>query len=147
MLHALIPPTGDSIIPLCFHGNPEKLHWRPKLWTHHPHIQQLFCFGVCLCVCPLTVFVLVSFDLVALFTSYLSTHLHIHVYCPHSPPALPPKKRQSVPSPTRVAVVAPMSRVSSALSPSPGALRQVRHLITSWQPLFNLLTDLFDMQR
>ncbi|XP_056587018.1 rap guanine nucleotide exchange factor 1b isoform X2 [Triplophysa dalaica] len=40
------------------------------------------------------------------------------------PPALPPKKRQSVPSPTRVAVVAPMSRVSSALSPSPGALRQ-----------------------
>ncbi|XP_056587019.1 rap guanine nucleotide exchange factor 1b isoform X3 [Triplophysa dalaica] len=42
----------------------------------------------------------------------------------HSPPALPPKKRQSVPSPTRVAVVAPMSRVSSALSPSPGALRQ-----------------------
>ncbi|KAA0719717.1 Rap guanine nucleotide exchange factor 1 CRK SH3-binding GNRP [Triplophysa tibetana] len=40
------------------------------------------------------------------------------------PPALPPKKRQSVHSPTRVAVVAPMSRVSSALSPSPGALRQ-----------------------
>ncbi|XP_057216195.1 rap guanine nucleotide exchange factor 1b isoform X7 [Triplophysa rosa] len=39
----------------------------------------------------------------------------------HSPPALPPKKRQSVSSPTRVAVVAPMSRVSCALSPSPGA--------------------------
>ncbi|XP_057216194.1 rap guanine nucleotide exchange factor 1b isoform X6 [Triplophysa rosa] len=37
------------------------------------------------------------------------------------PPALPPKKRQSVSSPTRVAVVAPMSRVSCALSPSPGA--------------------------
>lgn len=29
------------------------------------------------------------------------------------PPALPPKKRQSAPSPTRVAVVAPMSRGSS----------------------------------
>ncbi|XP_052393184.1 rap guanine nucleotide exchange factor 1b isoform X6 [Carassius gibelio] len=37
----------------------------------------------------------------------------------HSPPALPPKKRQSAASPTRVAVVAPMSRV-----PPPGALRQ-----------------------
>ncbi|XP_026091075.1 rap guanine nucleotide exchange factor 1-like isoform X6 [Carassius auratus] len=36
-----------------------------------------------------------------------------------SPPALPPKKRQSAASPTRVAVVAPMSRV-----PPPGALRQ-----------------------
>ncbi|XP_052393179.1 rap guanine nucleotide exchange factor 1b isoform X1 [Carassius gibelio] len=35
------------------------------------------------------------------------------------PPALPPKKRQSAASPTRVAVVAPMSRV-----PPPGALRQ-----------------------
>uniref|UniRef100_A0AAV2IUF7 CRK SH3-binding GNRP n=1 Tax=Knipowitschia caucasica TaxID=637954 RepID=A0AAV2IUF7_KNICA len=35
--------------------------------------------------------------------------------CPkeNPPPALPPKKRQSAPSPTRVAVVAPMSRGSS----------------------------------
>ncbi|KAM9794781.1 rap guanine nucleotide exchange factor 1b isoform X8 [Syngnathus typhle] len=32
---------------------------------------------------------------------------------PIPPPALPPKKRQSAPSPTRVAVVAPMSRGSS----------------------------------
>ncbi|XP_041098840.1 rap guanine nucleotide exchange factor 1 isoform X13 [Polyodon spathula] len=34
----------------------------------------------------------------------------------HSPPALPPKKRQSAPSPTRVAVVAPMSRTTSGSS-------------------------------
>ncbi|KAM5146657.1 rap guanine nucleotide exchange factor 1 isoform 2-T2 [Mantella aurantiaca] len=34
--------------------------------------------------------------------------------CP--PPALPPKKRQSAPSPTRVAVVAPMSRATSGSS-------------------------------
>ncbi|XP_064164851.1 rap guanine nucleotide exchange factor 1b isoform X2 [Anguilla rostrata] len=33
-----------------------------------------------------------------------------------SPPALPPKKRQSAPSPTRVAVVAPMSRTTSGSS-------------------------------
>uniref|UniRef100_A0AAY5ELN5 CRK SH3-binding GNRP n=1 Tax=Electrophorus electricus TaxID=8005 RepID=A0AAY5ELN5_ELEEL len=33
----------------------------------------------------------------------------------HSPPALPPKKRQSAPSPTRVAVVAPMSRTNCGL--------------------------------
>ncbi|XP_035245549.1 rap guanine nucleotide exchange factor 1b isoform X5 [Anguilla anguilla] len=33
-----------------------------------------------------------------------------------SPPALPPKKRQSAPSPTRVAVVAPMSRTTSGMS-------------------------------
>ncbi|XP_051959702.1 rap guanine nucleotide exchange factor 1b isoform X3 [Xyrauchen texanus] len=39
----------------------------------------------------------------------------------HSPPALPPKKRLSASSPTRVAVVAPMSRVSCG---PPGALRQ-----------------------
>eukprot|EP00063_Salmo_salar_P041460 XP_014016295.1 PREDICTED: rap guanine nucleotide exchange factor 1 isoform X3 [Salmo salar] len=31
----------------------------------------------------------------------------------HHPPALPPKKRQSAPSPTRVAVVAPMSHATS----------------------------------
>uniref|UniRef100_A0A673FPC4 Rap guanine nucleotide exchange factor 1-like n=1 Tax=Sinocyclocheilus rhinocerous TaxID=307959 RepID=A0A673FPC4_9TELE len=42
----------------------------------------------------------------------------------HSPPALPPKKRQSAPSPTRVAVVAPMSRVPCGLNLPPGALRQ-----------------------
>ncbi|XP_068071919.1 rap guanine nucleotide exchange factor 1b isoform X22 [Danio rerio] len=42
----------------------------------------------------------------------------------HSPPALPPKKRQSAPSPTRVAVVAPMSRGPCSLSLPPGALRQ-----------------------
>uniref|UniRef100_A0A4W5QDC9 CRK SH3-binding GNRP n=1 Tax=Hucho hucho TaxID=62062 RepID=A0A4W5QDC9_9TELE len=34
----------------------------------------------------------------------------------HHPPALPPKKRQSAPSPTRVAVVAPMSRATSGSS-------------------------------
>ncbi|XP_028852033.1 rap guanine nucleotide exchange factor 1 isoform X6 [Denticeps clupeoides] len=33
-----------------------------------------------------------------------------------APPALPPKKRQSAPSPTRVAVVAPMSRTTSGSS-------------------------------
>uniref|UniRef100_A0A672RVN3 Rap guanine nucleotide exchange factor 1-like n=1 Tax=Sinocyclocheilus grahami TaxID=75366 RepID=A0A672RVN3_SINGR len=42
----------------------------------------------------------------------------------HSAPALPPKKRQSAPSPTRVAVVAPMSRVPCGLNLPPGALRQ-----------------------
>uniref|UniRef100_A0A3P8YGS7 CRK SH3-binding GNRP n=1 Tax=Esox lucius TaxID=8010 RepID=A0A3P8YGS7_ESOLU len=31
----------------------------------------------------------------------------------HNPPALPPKKRQSAPSPTRLAVVSPMSRATS----------------------------------
>ncbi|XP_030624929.1 rap guanine nucleotide exchange factor 1b [Chanos chanos] len=41
-----------------------------------------------------------------------------------NPPALPPKKRQSVPSPTRVAVVAPMSRANCGLSLPPGALRK-----------------------
>ncbi|XP_042634509.1 rap guanine nucleotide exchange factor 1-like isoform X7 [Cyprinus carpio] len=41
-----------------------------------------------------------------------------------SPPALPPKKRQSATSPTRVAVVAPMSRVPCGLNLPPGALRQ-----------------------
>uniref|UniRef100_A0A8C1B4R1 Rap guanine nucleotide exchange factor (GEF) 1b n=1 Tax=Cyprinus carpio carpio TaxID=630221 RepID=A0A8C1B4R1_CYPCA len=41
-----------------------------------------------------------------------------------TPPALPPKKRQSATSPTRVAVVAPMSRVPCGLNLPPGALRQ-----------------------
>uniref|UniRef100_A0A8C1K1L5 CRK SH3-binding GNRP n=1 Tax=Cyprinus carpio TaxID=7962 RepID=A0A8C1K1L5_CYPCA len=38
----------------------------------------------------------------------------------HSPPALPPKKRQSAASPTRVAVVAPMSRVPCGPNLPPG---------------------------
>nr|XP_033816115.1 rap guanine nucleotide exchange factor 1 isoform X3 [Geotrypetes seraphini] len=41
-----------------------------------------------------------------------------------SPPALPPKKRQSAPSPTRVAVVAPMSRAISGSSLPIGISRQ-----------------------
>ncbi|XP_060245789.1 rap guanine nucleotide exchange factor 1 isoform X20 [Meriones unguiculatus] len=41
-----------------------------------------------------------------------------------SPPALPPKKRQSAPSPTRVAVVAPMSRATSGSSLPVGINRQ-----------------------
>ncbi|XP_026052662.1 rap guanine nucleotide exchange factor 1-like isoform X6 [Carassius auratus] len=41
-----------------------------------------------------------------------------------TPPALPPKKRQSAASPTRVAVVAPMSRVPCGPNLPPGALRQ-----------------------
>ncbi|KAM6169507.1 rap guanine nucleotide exchange factor 1 isoform 1-T1 [Rhynchocyon petersi] len=40
------------------------------------------------------------------------------------PPALPPKKRQSAPSPTRVAVVAPMSRATSGSSLPVGISRQ-----------------------
>ncbi|XP_029466936.1 rap guanine nucleotide exchange factor 1 isoform X2 [Rhinatrema bivittatum] len=40
------------------------------------------------------------------------------------PPALPPKKRQSAPSPTRVAVVAPMSRAISGSSLPIGISRQ-----------------------
>ncbi|GAA6100918.1 rap guanine nucleotide exchange factor 1 isoform X1 [Tachysurus ichikawai] len=42
----------------------------------------------------------------------------------HCPPALPPKKRQSAPSPTRVAVVAPMSRATSGSSLPIGICRQ-----------------------
>ncbi|XP_063051931.1 rap guanine nucleotide exchange factor 1 [Engraulis encrasicolus] len=43
----------------------------------------------------------------------------------HCPPALPPKKRQSAPSPTRVAVVAPMSRATSGSSIPIGISKQV----------------------
>ncbi|KAG7320894.1 hypothetical protein KOW79_015309 [Hemibagrus wyckioides] len=42
----------------------------------------------------------------------------------HSPPALPPKKRQSTSSPTRIAVVAPMSRTNCGLNLQQGALKQ-----------------------
>ncbi|XP_016145931.1 rap guanine nucleotide exchange factor 1 isoform X2 [Sinocyclocheilus grahami] len=42
----------------------------------------------------------------------------------HCPPALPPKKRQSAPSPTRIAVVAPMSRTTSGSSLPIGFCRQ-----------------------
>ncbi|XP_036444664.1 rap guanine nucleotide exchange factor 1b isoform X5 [Colossoma macropomum] len=42
----------------------------------------------------------------------------------HSPPALPPKKRQSAHSPPRVAIVAPMSRTNCGLNLPPGALKQ-----------------------
>ncbi|TSO77757.1 Rap guanine nucleotide exchange factor 1 [Bagarius yarrelli] len=42
----------------------------------------------------------------------------------HCPPALPPKKRQSAPSPTRVAVVVPMSRATSGSSLPIGICRQ-----------------------
>ncbi|KAJ8286562.1 hypothetical protein GJAV_G00040600 [Gymnothorax javanicus] len=42
----------------------------------------------------------------------------------HNPPALPPKKRQSAPSPTRVAVVAPMSRATSGSSLPTGINKQ-----------------------
>ncbi|KAM9450628.1 rap guanine nucleotide exchange factor 1b isoform 4-T4 [Clarias gariepinus] len=40
------------------------------------------------------------------------------------PPALPPKKRQSASSPTRIAVVAPMSRTNCGLNLQHGALKQ-----------------------
>ncbi|XP_056629430.1 rap guanine nucleotide exchange factor 1 isoform X1 [Triplophysa dalaica] len=42
----------------------------------------------------------------------------------HFPPALPPKKRQSAPSPTRIAIVAPMSRTTSGSSLPIGICRQ-----------------------
>ncbi|XP_067270367.1 rap guanine nucleotide exchange factor 1 isoform X3 [Pseudorasbora parva] len=42
----------------------------------------------------------------------------------HCPPALPPKKRQSAPSPTRIAVVAPMSRTTSGSSLPIGICRK-----------------------
>ncbi|XP_051509696.1 rap guanine nucleotide exchange factor 1-like isoform X1 [Myxocyprinus asiaticus] len=42
----------------------------------------------------------------------------------HCPPALPPKKRQSAPSPTRIAVVVPMSRTTSGSSLPIGICRQ-----------------------
>ncbi|XP_036444666.1 rap guanine nucleotide exchange factor 1b isoform X7 [Colossoma macropomum] len=41
-----------------------------------------------------------------------------------TPPALPPKKRQSAHSPPRVAIVAPMSRTNCGLNLPPGALKQ-----------------------
>uniref|UniRef100_A0A673AJ36 CRK SH3-binding GNRP n=1 Tax=Sphaeramia orbicularis TaxID=375764 RepID=A0A673AJ36_9TELE len=54
---------------------------------------------------------------ICLYTCTQSKYfLHLdssYVCVQHPPPALPPKKRQSAPSPTRVAVVAPMSRGSS----------------------------------
>ncbi|KTG04151.1 hypothetical protein cypCar_00013186 [Cyprinus carpio] len=46
------------------------------------------------------------------------------VASPQRPPALPPKKRQSAPSPTRIAVVAPMSRTTSGSSLPIGICRQ-----------------------
>ncbi|KTG03556.1 hypothetical protein cypCar_00012475 [Cyprinus carpio] len=52
-----------------------------------------------------------------------SSFAYFCILC-RSPPALPPKKRQSATSPTRVAVVAPMSRVPCGLNLPPGALRQ-----------------------
>lgn len=45
--------------------------------------------------------------------TYWIVNLFILLFPNSPPPALPPKKRQSAPSPTRVAVVAPMSRGSS----------------------------------
>lgn len=45
-------------------------------------------------------------------------------FAEHSPPALPPKKRQSAPSPTRVAVVAPMSRTSCGVGVPPETVKQ-----------------------
>ncbi|XP_042565295.1 rap guanine nucleotide exchange factor 1b isoform X2 [Clupea harengus] len=44
----------------------------------------------------------------------------------HSIPILPPKKRQSVPSATLIAVVAPMSRAASGRSLPPGAFKQLQ---------------------
>ncbi|KTF77792.1 hypothetical protein cypCar_00032230 [Cyprinus carpio] len=52
-----------------------------------------------------------------------SSFAYFCILC-RSPPALPPKKRQSAASPTRVAVVAPMSRVPCGPNLPPGALRQ-----------------------
>uniref|UniRef100_A0A8C8HDW9 CRK SH3-binding GNRP n=1 Tax=Oncorhynchus tshawytscha TaxID=74940 RepID=A0A8C8HDW9_ONCTS len=51
-----------------------------------------------------------------MFSKYSGAKKYLvsHQLC--NPPALPPKKRQSAPSPTRVAVVAPMSRATSGSS-------------------------------
>ncbi|XP_062867528.1 rap guanine nucleotide exchange factor 1b isoform X1 [Trichomycterus rosablanca] len=53
------------------------------------------------------------------------------------PPALPPKKRQSAHSPTRVAVVAPMSRTNCGLSLPSGSLRQQDHEVELLQRRFS----------
>ncbi|KAL2100180.1 hypothetical protein ACEWY4_004574 [Coilia grayii] len=45
----------------------------------------------------------------------------------HSVPILPAKKRQSVPAPMRIAVVAPMSRSACGRSLPPGAFKQLQH--------------------
>ncbi|XP_035377292.1 rap guanine nucleotide exchange factor 1b isoform X4 [Electrophorus electricus] len=55
----------------------------------------------------------------------------------HSPPALPPKKRQSAPSPTRVAVVAPMSRTNCGLHLLPGSLKQQDYEVDLHQRRFS----------
>ncbi|XP_076140955.1 rap guanine nucleotide exchange factor 1b [Alosa pseudoharengus] len=44
----------------------------------------------------------------------------------HSAPILPPKKRESLPALTRIAVVAPMSRAASGRSLPPGAFKQLQ---------------------
>ncbi|XP_076842417.1 rap guanine nucleotide exchange factor 1b isoform X2 [Brachyhypopomus gauderio] len=54
-----------------------------------------------------------------------------------TPPALPPKKRQSAPSPTRVAVVAPMSRTNCGLHLLPGALKQQDYEVDLLQRRFS----------
>lgn len=60
-----------------------------------------------------------------------------------SPPALPPKKRQSASSPTRIAVVAPMSRTNCGLNLQHGAIKQVQILtftLTLWSFSFKFST-------
>ncbi|KAK1803701.1 hypothetical protein P4O66_021105, partial [Electrophorus voltai] len=54
-----------------------------------------------------------------------------------TPPALPPKKRQSAPSPTRVAVVAPMSRTNCGLHLLPGSLKQQDYEVDLHQRRFS----------
>ncbi|XP_058271811.1 rap guanine nucleotide exchange factor 1b isoform X10 [Hemibagrus wyckioides] len=55
----------------------------------------------------------------------------------HSPPALPPKKRQSTSSPTRIAVVAPMSRTNCGLNLQQGALKQQEYDVELLQRRFS----------
>lgn len=92
------------------------------------HLFVVVVFYVCVCVCAHTcqeprvlraclIDLFFNFEtkrslfLFCFLSFSYSAVLHLSVCSP--PPALPPKKRQSAPSPTPVAVVAPMSRGSS----------------------------------
>lgn len=76
---------------------------------------QFFILCVCVCVWGCTGVFERAFFLCTLPAALLHFPHYFFFYLSvcSPPPALPPKKRQSAPSPTRVAVVAPMSRGSS----------------------------------
>lgn len=90
-------PTGVKMICSCIHTLICVCIYMP--------VEPIFCL-----------FAFLSFLIWLLHRNIVTYFTYFNYFCrsPNSPPpALPPKKRQSAPSPTRVAVVAPMSRGSS----------------------------------